>query len=100
MNDILLTILGVVLLAGMVVTIFLLRKKPLADQEKMTPLIERLASQSEQLNQLQRQNSELRVELGQTLAQTHQTNQGQYEQTNRIMRDINAQSSKMIAEVT
>jgi DNA recombination protein RmuC len=100
MNDILLTILGVVLLAGMVVTIFLLRKKPLANQEKMTPLIERLASQSEQLNQLQRQNSELRVELGQTLAQTHQTNQGQYEQTNRIMRDINAQSSKMIAEVT
>ncbi|MDD2258154.1 DNA recombination protein RmuC [Candidatus Falkowbacteria bacterium] len=100
MNDILLIIFGLVLLVGMAVIIVLLRKKPLADQEKMAPLIERFAVQSEQLSQLQRQNSELRSELGQTLAQTHQTNQGQYEQTNRIMRDINAQSSKMIAEVT
>jgi len=101
MNTTLLTILVLILLVGVAVIIFLLRKKTGAEDDKVNSLfLERLATLTEQLAQVQRQNSELRTELDRKLSQTHQINQGQYEQTNKVMRDINAQSSKIIAEVT
>ncbi len=99
-ENIIFLIFGLILAGGLGVVIFLLLKRAGKSNEQLIPLLERLSAQSQQLNQLERQNSELRSEIDRKMAQTHQANQGQYEQTNRIMRDISGQSAKLIADVT
>ena len=92
--------LFVLILAGLAVVIFLLLKKKDGSDEKMVPFMERLVTQSEQLNQLNHQNTELRQELDRKLSETHRASQGQFEQTTRIIQNITGQSAKLIADVT
>ncbi|MEI6836107.1 MAG: DNA recombination protein RmuC [Candidatus Falkowbacteria bacterium] len=92
--------LFVLVLAGLAIVIFILLKKKDAGEDKLAPFMERLVIQSEQLNQLNRQNSELRQELDHKLSETHRASQGQFEQTQRTIQNITGQSAKLIAEVT
>ena len=92
--------LSILILAGLVAVIFILLKKKEGGDEKMVPFMERLVTQSEQLNQLNRQNTELRQELDRKLSETHRANQGQFEQTTKIIQNITGQSAKLIADVT
>lgn len=92
--------LFILIIAGLAVVIYLLLRKKDNSLEKMTPLMERLAQQSEQLNQINHQNTELRQELDRKLSETHRANQGQYEQTNKIIQSITGQSARLIADVT
>lgn len=99
-NIIFFVIFGLVLAGGLGAIIFLLLRRNDKNGEALIPLLERFSAQSQQLSQLERQNSELRAEIDRKMAQTHQANQGQYEQTTRLMRDISGQSAKLIADVT
>jgi len=92
--------LFIIILACLGVVIALLLKKNNAADPKMVPFMERLVTQSEQLNQLNRQNSELRQELDLKLSETHRANQNQFEQTTRTIQNITGQSAKLIADVT
>jgi len=91
-----LILLFVLVLAGLGVVIFILLKKKEGGAEKMAPFMERLVTQSEQLNQLNRQNSELRQELDRKLSETHRASQGQFQ----TIQNISSQSAKLIADVT
>lgn len=90
----------ILILGGLAAVIYLLLNKKDNGLEKITPLMERLAQQSEQLNQIGRQNIELRRELDMKLSETHRASQGQFEQTTRTIHSITAQSAKLIADVT
>jgi DNA recombination protein RmuC len=92
--------LFILIVAGLAVVIYLLLRKKDNGLEKMAPLMERLAQQSEQLSQINRQNTELRQEMDRKLSETHRANQGQYEQTNKIIQSITGQSARLIADVT
>lgn len=92
--------LFVLVLGGLGAMIYLLINKKDSSSDKWSPLMERMAQQSEQLNQLNRQNTELRQELDIKLSETHRTSQGQFEQTTRIIQNITGQSAKLIADVT
>lgn len=92
----LLIILIVLILAGLGLVISLLLKK----NETSTPLMEKLVTQSEQLSQLNRQNSELRQELDRKLSETYRANQSQFEHTSKTIQNISSQSNKLIADVT
>ncbi len=92
--------LFILVLGGISAVIYLLLKKKDDGFDKMTPLMERMAQQSEQLNQLGRQNVDLRQELDRKLSETHRASQGQFEQTTRTIHNITSQSAKLIAEVT
>jgi len=98
--EILLIFLGVLVLGGLGLVISLLLKKNNSADPKMVPFMEKLVTQSEQLNQLNRQNSELRQELDRKLSETHRASQGQFEQTTKIIQNITGQSAKLIADVT
>lgn len=98
--DSLLTFLLILILAGIIVAIVILLKKKNGGDDKMLPFMERLVTQSEQLNQLNKQNTELRQELDRKLSETHRASQGQFEQTQRTIQNITGQSAKLIAEVT
>ncbi len=101
MTDTLLILLIILILGGITAVIFLLlKKKPGGNEDKLLPFMERLAQQSEQLNQLSRQNNELRQELDRKLSETHRANQGQFAQTTKVIQNITGQSAKLIAEVT
>lgn len=86
------------IVAGFLVVIFLLLRKK--DSKDLNPFLENLARQSEKLNQLSLQNTELRQELDRKLSETHKSNQDQFGQTTQIMQNINSQSQKLIANVT
>ena len=92
--------LFVLILVGLATVIFILLSKKGGSDEKMVPFMERLVTQSEQLNQLNKQNTELRQELDRKLSETHRASQGQFEQTQRTIQNITGQSAKLIAEVT
>ena len=98
--DPILIFLFVIILIGLVAVIFILLKKKETGTDKLAPMMERLVTQSEQLNQLDRQNTELRQELDRKLSETHRTSQGQFEQTTKIVQNITSESAKLIAEVT
>lgn len=103
MNDFLILILFIALLAGLAVVIFILLKKNntnFKDGSKLDSLTERLIQQSEKLTALSYQNTELRQELDRKLTETHRSSQEQFGQTSKIVRDISAQSAKLITEVT
>jgi len=101
MNNYLIGLLLLVLIAGVaVVIVLLLRKKDTADSGKLDNLAERLIQQSEKLSQLSQQNSELRGELDRKLSETHRAGQVQFGQTAKIVQDISSQSAKLIADVT
>jgi DNA recombination protein RmuC len=89
-----------VVLGALAIIIYLLLRKKDEGTDKMLPLMERMAQQSEKLSQLSTQNSELRQELDKKLSETHRTNQEQFGQTTKIVQNITAQSAKLIAEVT
>ena len=94
--------LMLLLLLGIGVVIFLLLKKtkqPIKDGQ-LEAVSERLIQQTEKLNQLSQQNSELRQELDKKLTETHRSSQEQFGQTTKIVQEINTQSAKLIAEVT
>lgn len=101
MNDFLILILFVILLAGLAAVIFILvkRKNPISDL-KLDSLTERLIQQSEKLTTLSHQNTELRQELDRKLSETHRSSQEQFGQTSKIVQNISAQSAKLISEVT
>jgi len=92
--------LFVLVLAGLAAVIIILLNKKGGSDAKMVPFMERLVTQSEQLNQLNKQNTELRQELDRKLSETHRASQGQFEQTTRIIQNITGQSAKLIADVT
>ncbi|MFZ2309921.1 MAG: DNA recombination protein RmuC [Patescibacteria group bacterium] len=92
--------LFILVLGGLGVVIYLLINRKDSNSDKWSPLMERMAQQSEQLNQLNRQNTELRQELDLKLSETHRTSQGQFEHTTRIIQNITGQSAKLIADVT
>lgn len=92
--------LAILILGGLGTVIYLLINKKDSSSDKWSPLMERMAQQSEQLNQLTRQNTELRQELDVKLSETHRTSQGQFEHTTRIIQNITGQSAKLIADVT
>lgn len=94
--EILLIVLIVLILAGLGLVISLLLKK----NETSAPLMEKLVTQSEQLSQLNRQNSELRQELDRKLSETYRANQSQFEHTSKTIQNISSQSNKLIADVT
>lgn len=98
--EIILIVLFVLILAALGAVIFLILRKNDSADPKMVPFMERLVTQSEQLNQLNRQNSELRQELDRKLSETHRTSQNQFEQTARTIQNITGQSAKLIADVT
>jgi DNA recombination protein RmuC len=90
----------VVVIGGIGIIIYLLMKKKDEGSDKMLPLMERMAQQSEKLTQLSQQNTELRQELDRKLSETHRSNQEQYGQTTKIVQNITNQSAKLIADVT
>src|SRR5680860_102828 len=90
----------VIVIGGIGIIIYLLMKKKDEGPDKMLPVLERMAQQSEKLTQLSQQNSELRQELDRKLSETHRSNQEQYGQTTKIVQNITNQSAKLIAEVT
>lgn len=96
----LLIILIVLILAGLGLVISLLLKKSSGSDPKMVPFMEKLVTQSEQLSQLNRQNTELRQELDRKLSETHRASQSQFEQTAKTIQSITGQSAKLIADVT
>ena len=98
--EILLIGLFILILAGLGVVIAILLKKGNSADPKMVPFMEKLVTQSEQLNQLNRQNSELRQELDRKLSETHRASQSQFEQTTKTIQNITGQSAKLIADVT
>ncbi len=100
MNTTILTFLFLLLLAGIITVIFLLLKKKGQNASDLLPMMERLAQQSEKLSQLSIQNTDLRQEMDKKLSETHRANQGQFEQTTRVIQNITGQSAKLIAEVT
>lgn len=85
---------------GISVVIYLLLKRKDDGFDKITPLMERMARQSEQLNQLSKMNLDLRNQLDIKLAETHRATQGQFEHTTRTIHNITSQSAKLIADVT
>ncbi len=93
-------LLSVIILGGLGTVIFLLLKKKEEGADKMLPVMERMAQQSEKLTQLSQQNTELRVELDKKLSETHRANQEQFGQTSKIVQSITNQSAKLIADVT
>jgi len=101
MSDSLFAIFGILILGALFVVIFLLlKKKNPADDIQAVATLERLAQQSEKLSQLALQNTDLRKEMDLKLSETHRANQGQYEQTTRVIQNITGQSAKLIADVT
>jgi DNA recombination protein RmuC len=76
--------------------VIVLLKKRDAAPDKLLPFMERLGTQSEKLDQLERQNTELRQELDRKLSETHRISQGQF----NVVQGITAQSNKLIADVT
>ena len=98
--EILLIGLFILILAGLGIVIAILLKKGNSADPKMVPFMEKLVTQSEQLNQLNRQNSELRQELDRKLSETHRASQSQFEQTTKTIQNITGQSAKLIADVT
>jgi DNA recombination protein RmuC len=98
--EIILIGLFILILAGLGVVIAILLKKGNGADPKMVPFMEKLVTQSEQLNQLNRQNSELRQELDRKLSETHRASQSQFEQTTKTIQNITGQSAKLIADVT
>ncbi len=104
MTNLIITLL-IVLIVGIAVVIFLLLKnKGGAEQEKMVSMMERL-------NQLSKQNEDLRQALDQKLSEAHKTTHDQVNKTtgvmqemtkqaNKLMSDIHGQSQKVISEVS
>src|SRR5680860_571635 len=90
----------VIVIGGIGIIIYLLMKKKDEGPDKMLPVLERMAQQSEKLTQLSQQNSELRQELDRKLSETHRSNQEQYGQTTKIVQNITNQSAKLITDVT
>ena len=98
--DNILIVLFILILVSLGTVIFLILKKNGGADSKMIPFMERLAAQSEQLNQLNRQNSELRQELDRKLSETYRASQSQFEHTSKTIQNITGQSAKLIADVT
>lgn len=93
--EIVLLSLSVIIIIALVLVIVLLKKRDAAP-DKLLPFMERLGTQSEKLDQLERQNTELRQELDRKLSETHRISQGQF----NVVQGITAQSNKLIADVT
>lgn len=102
MNNEILTILLALALIGTLLLVFVLLKKSRSGEtsEPLQGLSDKLIQQSEQLNQLSRQNSELRQELDRKLTETNRTNQAQFGQNTQMIQSITSQSAKLISEVT
>lgn len=100
MDNTIIILFCLILTIGLVVVIFLLLKKKDQGQDRFTPLMERLAQQSEKLMALSVQNTELRQELDRKLSETHRVSQEQFGQTFRTIQSITSQSSKLISDVT
>ncbi|MDP2944579.1 MAG: DNA recombination protein RmuC [bacterium] len=101
MNNYLIVFFLIILIIGVAAVIsLLLKKKDGTDSGKLDALAERLIQQSEKLSQLSQQNGELRGELDRKLSETHRANQDQFGQTVKIVQNINAQSARLIADVT
>ena len=98
--DNILIVLFILILAALGVVIFLILRKNNSADPKMVPFMEKLVTQSEQLNQLNRQNSELRQELDRKLSETYRASQSQFEHTSKTIQNITGQSAKLIADVT
>ena len=104
MDSQILLILLVILIAGIIVSVFLLLRRGANSgnqtDEKLTALMEKMIGQSEKLSQLSEQNKDLRYELDRKLAETHKTTQQHSAETTRIIQGITGQSAKLIADVT
>ncbi|MCX6794924.1 MAG: DNA recombination protein RmuC [Candidatus Falkowbacteria bacterium] len=101
MNNYLIVFFLIILIIGVAAVIsLLLKKKDGTDSGKLDALAERLIQQSEKLSHLSQQNGELRGELDRKLSETHRANQDQFGQTVKIVQNINAQSARLIADVT
>ncbi len=101
MNNYLIVFFLIILIIGVAAVIsLLLKKKDGTDGGKLDALAERLIQQSEKLAQLSQQNGEMRGELDRKLSETHRSNQDQFGQTVKIVQNINAQSARLIADVT
>ncbi len=101
MQSLVIIFLLLILIVGLIIVIYLLlRRKSSPDDKKLDKVTERLIQQSEKLNQLAHQNSELRQELDRKLTETHRTNQEQFGQNAKIVQNITSRSEKLIAAVT
>ena len=101
MNTSIFIIILILVFIALVAVIFLLLKRnnPIIDNNSVA-MLERLAQQSEKLNQLALQNTDLRHELDKKLSETHSASQGQFAQTTKVIQNISNQSAKLIADVT
>ena len=101
LTSILLIVLVVVVLAEL---FLLIKQRSGGDQEKLVSMMERL-------NQVSKQNEELRQAMDKKLSEAHQTTHNQFNKTtgvmqevtkqaNKLMTDIHSQSQKVISEVS
>lgn len=86
-------LLIILILAVAGVIFILLKKKEIADDPKISAMMERLS-------QLAEQNRELRLSIDQKLSETHRANQEQMSHTTKVMHGITGQSAKLIADVS
>jgi DNA recombination protein RmuC len=94
MLNTLILVISLMLAIGLGLVIFLLiKRQDNGAGEKIAAMMERLAGLAEQ-------NKELRQAIDSKLAETHRANQGQFEQTTKIMHGITSQSAKLISDVT
>lgn len=94
MENTFLTIILILLVLGIITVIsLLLRKKDPGDNEKLVVMLEKL-------NQLERQNERLRLEMDGKLSQTHKSNQEQQGQLMKTVQGITGQSAKLISDVS
>ncbi len=107
MNTAVVSLFGILILAGLIAVIFLLIKKKDGkneDNEKLVALLERVSS-------LSLQNEELRKAVDSKLSEAYKTTQDQFGKTagmmqgvtgqaNKLMMEMHSQSQKVIAEVS
>lgn len=95
MQEYLIYILLIVLLLGLISVIFILLRK-----NSSSDISDKLIQQSEKLNQLAQQNTDLRQELDRKLSESHRSSLEQFGQTIKTVQSISGQSAKLISEVT
>jgi len=104
----LITILLLLLVAGIGIIIFLLtRKKEEKTDDKIISILESLSQVKEQNSQLNQHNKDLKQIMDSKLSETHKASQEQYRntqdqlgQTMKTVQAISGQSAKLISDVT
>ncbi len=92
MPDLNLILLSLLILGVFVIIFLLLNRRDGGEKEKMVSMLERL-------NQVSRQNEELRKALDEKLSEAHQTTSNQFNKTTGVMQDVTKQANKLMTDI-